>query len=98
MHNKFMSEVTLGELEKIDFESELDGSNDLYYIKPTIASIMDGEREVVYGVFKRDTHVMEAATKQTAAAVEWASALKKMVDGGIAPMIMPMSEEEPRLN
>lgn len=95
----FASEVMLSEAAEIKFEEVVEVSNADYYVKPTYVDQYGGAPNICYGIFNRDTGVMEADTRQIAAAAEWAEVLQKMkTQGPPEPIIKPMTEQGGMLN
>jgi len=68
-------------LDGLNFEDELAGGNEDFYIK-VIAIVSDGGNMLpMYGVFNRTTGVRESETRQYAAAKTWVDVLSKVARG-----------------
>jgi hypothetical protein len=94
--NEFVNGIVGGELTEIDYETELEGSNELFVIRPTIIPQESGFFSA-YGIFNKATRVMEAHTRQLESAKEWARALKSMAVGEAeTPNVIPISEAKER--
>ena len=73
--NNFVNEIIMGELEGMDFDTELEGSNSKFAIIPTVVSDNDCMPTAVYGIYNRETGVRETETRQHGAAKLWTEAL-----------------------
>lgn len=90
-----LADVIRPELRAIDFSNILDGSNDHYYIKPTLVYDMSLTPVPKYGIFNRETHLREATTTQYPAAREWVKALTDMKNGeGSEPIVIPAADAD----
>lgn len=65
------------EFAAIDFDSEIDGSNDDYVIRPTIGFTEAREPIARYGIFNRSTGLLEAESAQLLTARAWADKLSE---------------------
>jgi hypothetical protein len=75
-----VSDVKDRELDHIDWEHELEGSNHDYFIRPTITLTEHGEPHARYGVFNRATGVQEAEAYQIVMARAWAEKLAEALN------------------
>lgn len=71
-----IDEVKKAELDAVDYDAIV-YENALYQVVPTIAITLAGEPIVKYGVFNKETGVMEADAHQIIAARSWCEALAK---------------------
>lgn len=74
-----VDEVKAAELEAVDFDSVV-YENAHFEVVPTIALAISGEPVVKYGVFNKETCVMEADAHQLITAKSWCDALAKAVN------------------
>jgi SepF-like predicted cell division protein (DUF552 family) len=96
---EFASEVMVAEGDKVTFEEIAEASNADYYVKPTYVSQYDGAPNICYGIFNRETQVMEADTRQISAAIEWANVLQRMKnEGPPEPVVRSVADHGGMLN
>ena len=79
--NGITMDVKLAELEKIDFDAEVEGSNEDYFIRPTITLTSFGEPHARYGIFNRKTGLQEAESYQLVTAKQYATRLSELLHG-----------------
>jgi len=75
----YTEDLRMTELEQINFDDVI-FSNEHYEVRPTIMVTGSGEPFSAYGVFNKNTGVMEADSRQYPAAVQWAKALEKLTN------------------
>jgi len=96
-----VNEVLMSELEGMDFEEELEGSNSKFAIMCTVVSDNDCMPTGVYGVYNRATGIRETETRQLGAAVLWAEALanpEKAKQDSSKPVTFPGLESKKPTN
>lgn len=71
-----VDEVKKQELDSVDFDSVV-YENSKYEVVPTIVLALSGEPVVKYGIYNKETCVMEADASQLITAKGWANALEQ---------------------
>lgn len=71
---RWVDEVKAAELDSVDYNTAV-YETEKFHVTPTIALTLAGEPVVKYGIYNKDTNVMEAEASQLITAKGWATAL-----------------------